>query len=248
MPTNLLDDHRVPTDFAVYQRFNRAEDLRAVVAVLQKSNIIVRTSGEEAGEWREATIIGSPLQPKFWIEIPSIQFEKANYMLQEAAEESLSEEDLDAHPFADYSRKELEDVLLEETAWDAEAVVIARRLLLRQGYDVDLGEIRRQSQERVARAYEPRSGTRWVMIVFALYGGFYLRIDARAVSANQANAGNVVIAGTVGIEVEDGFLERDERVFGVPLATEQSHFLTGDGQNDDGAAGWSLCEGARTGE
>ncbi|MCX8212620.1 MAG: hypothetical protein OTI34_16320 [Lewinella sp.] len=172
MPTNLLDDHRVPTDFAVYQRFNRAEDLRAVVAVLQKSNIIVRTSGEEAGEWREATIIGSPLQPKFWIEIPSIQFEKANYMLQEAAEESLSEEDLDAHPFADYSRKELEDVLLEETAWDAEAVVIARRLLLRQGYDVDLGEIRRQSQERVARAYEPRSGTRWVMILFALYGGF----------------------------------------------------------------------------
>ena len=159
MPTNLLDDHRVPTDFAVYQRFNRAEDLRAVVAVLQKSNIIVRTSGEEAGEWREATIIGSPLQPKFWIEIPSIQFEKANYMLQEAAEESLSEEDLDAHPFADYSRKELEDVLLEETAWDAEAVVIARRLLLRQGYDVDLGEIRRQTQERVARAYEPRSFT-----------------------------------------------------------------------------------------
>jgi hypothetical protein len=172
MSTNLLDDHRVPTDYAVYQRFNRVEDMRAVVAELQENNILVRTSGEEAGEWREATIIGSPLQPKFWIEIPAVQFEKANYVLQEAAEENISDEDLDAHPFADYSREDLEGVLFEETEWDAEAVVIARRLLLRQGYDVDLKDIRQKSRERLAQEYEPRSGTLWVIALFTLYGGF----------------------------------------------------------------------------
>ena len=172
MSAELLDDHQVPTDYAVYQRFNRLEDMNAVVSVLRDNNILVRTSGEDAGEWREATIIGSPLQPRFWIEIPAIQFEKANYFLQEAAEKNLSEEDLDAHPFADYSRRELEEVLFEETEWDAEAVVVARRLLLRQGYDVDLGEIRQKSRERLAKEYTPRSGTRWVIALFTLYGGF----------------------------------------------------------------------------
>lgn len=172
MPMNLLDDHQIPTDYAVYQRFNRVEDMRAVIAVLQENNILVRSSGEDAGEWREATIIGSPLQPKFWIEIPALQFEKANYTLQEVANENLTDEDLDAHPFVSYSREELEEVLLEETEWDAEAVVVARRLLLRQGHDVDLGGLRKKSRERLAKAFTPRSGTRWVIALFTLYGGF----------------------------------------------------------------------------
>ncbi|TXF88033.1 hypothetical protein FUA23_16250 [Neolewinella aurantiaca] len=172
MPSNLLDDHRIPTDLAVYQRFNRSEDLRAVVTVLRENDILVKTSGEDVGEWREATIIGAPLQPKFWIEIPAVQFEKANYVLQEEAEKNLAEEDLAAHPFADYSIEELEEVLLEETEWDAEAVVVARRLLLRQGRDVDLKALRQKSRERLAREYIPRSGTRWVMAFFTLYGGF----------------------------------------------------------------------------
>jgi len=30
MPDQLLDDHQIPTDFAVYQRFNRLEDMQAV--------------------------------------------------------------------------------------------------------------------------------------------------------------------------------------------------------------------------
>lgn len=172
MPAELLDDHQVPAEYAVYQRFNRLEDMWAVVSVLKENNILVRTSNEESGEWREATIIGSPLQPKFWIEIPASQFEKANYVLQEAAEENISDEDLNEHPFADYSRRELEEVLLEETEWDAEAVVVARRLLLRQGYDVDLSELRKKSRERLAEEYKPRTGTRWVMAFFTFYGGF----------------------------------------------------------------------------
>jgi len=93
-------------------------------------------------------------------------------MLQEAAEENLSDADLDAHPFADYARMELEEVLLEETEWSPDAVVVARKLLLRQGYDVDLERLRARSRERIARAFEPRSGTRWVLALFTLYGGF----------------------------------------------------------------------------
>ncbi|MFK8161265.1 MAG: hypothetical protein AB8H12_02275 [Lewinella sp.] len=168
----LLDENALPGEFAVYQRFNREEDMLAVVGVLKDNNIQVRHATEGLGEWREATIIGSPLQPKFWIEIPANQFEKANFMLQEAADEALSEEDLHSHPFADYSREDLEEVLLEETDWSAEAIVVARRLLLSRGHDVDLAKIRQAAREKMAADYVPKSGNKLVLILFSLFGAF----------------------------------------------------------------------------
>lgn len=172
-PNNmLLDENALPGEFAVYQRFNRKEDMLAVVEVLKANNIIARHASEEGGEWREATIIGSPLQPKFWIEIPANQFEKANFMLQEAADEALSEEDIREHPFADYSREDLEQVLLEETDWSPDAIVVARRLLLSRGHDVDLAKIRQAAREKLALEYTPKSGNKWVLIGFSLFGAF----------------------------------------------------------------------------
>lgn len=168
----LLDESAMPGEFAVYQRFNREADMLEVVRMLRDHNILVRHASEETGEWREATIIGSPLQPRFWIEIPANQFEKANFMLQEAAEESLSEEDLLAHPFSAYTAEELQQVLLEETAWSPEAVVVARRLLLQRGYDVDLAEIRRTARDRMAAEYVPKTGNKLVIAVFSLLGAF----------------------------------------------------------------------------
>jgi hypothetical protein len=168
----LLDENALPGEFAVYQRFNRQEDMLAVVDVLKSNNILVRHASEEKGEWREATIIGSPLQPKFWIEIPANQFEKANFMLQEAAEELVNEEYLREHPFSDYSREELEEVLLEETYWSAESVVVARRLLFSRGYDVDLAKIRQEAQEKMTAEYTPKFGNKLVIIIFSLFGAF----------------------------------------------------------------------------
>ncbi|WP_020568193.1 hypothetical protein [Neolewinella persica] len=170
--SQLLDDNALPGEYAVYQRFNREEDMLSVLEVLKENNILVRHASEDQGEWRESTIIGSPLQPKFWIEIPANQFEKANFMLQEAADEALSEEDLQSHPFADYSKKDLEEVLLEETDWSPEAVVVARRLLLSRGHDVDLAKIRQAAREKIAKDYTPKSGNRLVIIFFSLFGSF----------------------------------------------------------------------------
>ncbi len=130
-----------------------------VVAILAENDIEARTSdaGEGLGEWTENTIVGAPLRPKFWIEIPEYQFEKANFMLQEVAEANLEEEDLDAHPFNQYSVPELQQVLVEESDWSPEAVVVARRLLLRRGGDVDLKRLRDAARARLLEAYKPRS-------------------------------------------------------------------------------------------
>lgn len=168
----LLDESALPGEFAVYQHFNRESDMLEVVRILRNNHIQVRHTSEASGGWREATIIGSPLQPKYWIEIPANQFEKAGFVLQEAADAALSEEDLLAHPFATYSQEDLEQVLLEESDWSPEAVVVARRLLINQGHDVDLSEIRRAARAKMAAEYAPKSGNKLVIAAFSLFGAF----------------------------------------------------------------------------
>ena len=130
-----------------------------VIGILRDHHIAVRTSEGGKPEWREAVIIGSPLEPQYWIEIPADRFEQANFLLQEVAEAELSEEDLLAHPFADYSREELQQVLLEETEWSPDAVVVARRLLLRSGEEVDLAGLRQAARERLAGEFRPQKGS-----------------------------------------------------------------------------------------
>jgi len=167
---DLLDDTAVPGNFAVYQRFNRREDMDYVTESLRELGITVRTSDEVKSGWREAVIIGHSIEPKFWIEIPANRFEQANFALQEVAEAELSEEDLLTHPFADYNTEELQQVLLEETEWSPDAVVIARRLLLRSGGDVDLAAIRQASRERLAAAFQPQRGSVISLLLTSLIG------------------------------------------------------------------------------
>lgn len=141
-----------------------------VVETLRDNGISVRVSdeGDDLGEWTERNIVGTPLRPKFWIEIPSHLFEKANFMLQEVAEANLEEEDIDAHPFNDYSVPELQEVLVAESDWSPDAVVVARRLLLRRGGDVDLKRLRDAARARLVEAYRPTSGNLLFLTVLTL--------------------------------------------------------------------------------
>ena len=150
-----------------------------VAYALKENDIAVRASdaGEGLGEWTEKTIVGAPLRPKFWIEIPEDQFEKANFVLREIAEANFTEEDLEEHPFSNYSEAELQEVLVEESDWSPEAVVIARRLLLRRGGDVDLKRLRDKARARLQEAYRPGSVSIAMFIMlelFALSSGLLL--------------------------------------------------------------------------
>lgn len=167
-----IDAFAVPQDFAVYQHFNRREDMVEMIAVLREHRIAVRVSGEDAGEWTESVIMGAPLKPEFWIEIPAADFEKANFMLLEYAEAHLTEEDIDAHPFADYSPDELKQVLLEDTGWSPLAIAVARKLLLRSGEDIDLTQLRQEARKRIQASFVPQKGSLFSIGCSLLLGVF----------------------------------------------------------------------------
>ena len=186
MPHDVFDDHLTDGKFAVYQRFNRREDLLAILAVLEGHGIPVRASNTDAGGWRENVITGSPLEPRYWVEIPADRFPEANFVLQEEATAALSDADLDAHPFAAYSEAELRSVLLEESDWSPDAVVVARALLLRSGSDVDLARLRAADRDRLRREYAPRAGnlpSLWLTIGVGTLAGLALWIFAYLVAA-----------------------------------------------------------------
>lgn len=144
---------------------------------LQDHHILVKRSTEAIGQWRENVIMGHTLQPKFWIELPQDQFEKARYVLREIAEENWAGDAINTHPFADYSSAELKEILVKEDYYGVEASVIARNLLLRKGEDVDLKPIRDAYRERMSGELIPAKGSLTAIIVatgVGIVSGIYL--------------------------------------------------------------------------
>lgn len=165
-----LDDFAFGADFAVYQHFDRLGDLEATAAFLRDNGVLVRTGNDEAGGWRETVIMGSPLRPKYWLEIPSADFKKADYLLQEAADETLTPEFLAEHPFADYTPAELTEVITHAADWNPEAVVVAKHLLLRAQPDVDLTELQQRTRAHEAARFEPKQSSPFTIGLFAVLG------------------------------------------------------------------------------
>jgi hypothetical protein len=69
-------DYLGPAEYAVYQQFNRKEDLEELLALFQQHNIPFTTHDREQSPGVGAVIVGDPLQPRFWIEIPNNLFQK----------------------------------------------------------------------------------------------------------------------------------------------------------------------------
>lgn len=170
-------DYLGPAEYAVYQQFNRKEDLKELLELFREHNIPFTTHDREQSPGVGAVIVGDPLQPRFWVEIPNNQFQKANFLLEEYAEASLTEADLSTHPFADYEREDLEEVIINASSWSPEAVAVARALLQRSGKPVDLAALRQASRERLAKQFQSRSTSIGYVILAsltAILGGFTL--------------------------------------------------------------------------
>ncbi|MTB50322.1 hypothetical protein [Lewinella sp. W8] len=170
-------DYLGPTEFAVYQQFNRKADLEELLSLFREHQIPFTTHDREQSPGVGAVIVGDPLQPRFWVEIPSNLFQKANFLLEEHAEASLTEEDLSHHPFAEYRQEELEEVIINASSWSPEAVAVARVLLQREGKSVDLAALRQAYRERLAEKYRARSlpvGYVILASIIAAVGGFTL--------------------------------------------------------------------------
>ena len=157
-------------EFAVYQRFNDQEAMEALARLFAENDIPFKQKEQRDNGPIGQAIVGTPLQPSFWIEIPATSFAKANALLYAEAEQHLSEEDLAAHPFSQYSLDELREVLLERDKWDPEAVIIARRMLEKSDPNFDFGAIELAIESRLQQEYAPKQVNGFWLILLTLIG------------------------------------------------------------------------------
>ena len=167
---DLLDDHTISREYAVFERYHREVDMLDTAAVLEELGIPVRQGTQPAGEAWEKFYMGTRLRAEYWLEIPTKDFERARFLLRERAEEMITPEDLREHPFADYTTEELKEVLVDEVKWDIYATVVARKLLLTRDVNVDLSALRQQSRRQVAEEYAPGKGNLIYIVLLAALG------------------------------------------------------------------------------
>ncbi len=173
----MLDESALPGQFAVFERFLREVDMHATASSLTEGGIAVRKSTEGIRQWRENVIVGHPLQPQFWIEIPERQFSHARYLLRELAEEAWAGDAIDEHPFADYTDDDLRDIVTNEEYYGVEASVVALNLLLRRGVQPDVSPLRRAGREQENLARHATRGSGLALLLATAVGtiaAFYL--------------------------------------------------------------------------
>ncbi|OAV45305.1 hypothetical protein [Lewinella sp. 4G2] len=166
----VLDGSALPGDFAVFDHFIRLEDMEATAQLLEGNNISVRQSNQNGGQWRENVIMGTALQPAYYLEIPTNSFAAARYLIREAAEDAWTGDAILSHPYADYTDESLLAILDREERYGIESAVVARNLLLRRGVDLELRPIRDRLRERQSALSEGREAPLWQVVFVALLG------------------------------------------------------------------------------
>ncbi|MEL6142586.1 MAG: hypothetical protein AAFU67_13315, partial [Bacteroidota bacterium] len=113
MNKEIILDHEEHSEFAVYQQFSRPEEIAEIVSLFKAHQIPTRSHQRQHGGSLGASIVGTSLQPDYWIEIPTTYFVRANQLLEQEAEKQLQATDWSEHPFSTYTEQELIEVLSE---------------------------------------------------------------------------------------------------------------------------------------
>jgi len=172
MNQDTILDQADHAEYAVYQQFSQVEELKEMAELFSQHQIPFRSHQRQLGGSLGSSIIGSSLQPDYWIEIPTTFFVQANRLLEQEATEHLQTADLSEHPFSTYTDEELIEVLSEADAWNPEAVLVARILLKNRGVAIDEGSIKQAIKEKYQATFSPKSGNTISLIGLGFLGLF----------------------------------------------------------------------------
>jgi len=118
---------------------------------------------------------GGELLKEYEIQLKQSDFERAHELLQEDAENMLSELGPDYYLLS-FTDEELYDVVLKQDEWSEFDYVLARRLLKQRGKEVDEQHIKNLRTKRIADLAKPEKDQQvWIAVgyIFAVLGGVF---------------------------------------------------------------------------
>ena len=157
--------------FSVFRKYPTMEQAKGLEKLLGKNDIKAFIVDNIAPV--DSSFSGSTLQNQFEIKIQQSDFERAEKILYEDAENLINQVDKDYYLF-DFTDEELYDILLKADEWNELDYKLAQKILTDRGKSIDtdlLKTLKRQRLESLAKPEENQKS--WIIAgyVFAILGG-----------------------------------------------------------------------------
>jgi hypothetical protein len=154
------------TDFAKYKDFATQDDATAFVQLLKINGI--KHQVKKQTTLVDSAIIGSPMVPAYWVEIPRSDFRQVNTILEKEAE-LLTPGDLSSHYLNELTNEELLDIVNKSESWSPDAFIVAKSLLKQRGVQLSETILQTQRIQRIQEMRQPKEiNSGWLLFYFIL--------------------------------------------------------------------------------
>jgi hypothetical protein len=151
----------MPENFTSFRTFPSLIQAKELEALLNKNNIQTFLADNIAPV--DITFSGSTLLNKYEIKINSLDFEKAEIVLEKDAEKILDEIDPDYYLLG-FTNEELYDVLLKSDEWSVFDFKLAQKILTNRGKTIDLEMLSSLKKERLKILAKPEENQKpWII-------------------------------------------------------------------------------------
>jgi len=123
LPPELLD----MADLITYTKFFTLDDANPLLEILKKEGILYEIEKERNS--LDSVYFGNEIAPMFAVKIPSDQFTRLNYLLEENASESIAHAEDDYYLY-NFSNEELRSVIIDTDEWNTYDRELAQKILV----------------------------------------------------------------------------------------------------------------------
>ena len=158
-------------NYSVFRKYPTLEQVKDLESLLNKNNIATEIADNIPPV--DSSFSGSTLQNQYEIKIALADFEKAEKILDENAENLIDEVDKDHYLFS-FTDDELYEILLKADEWNEFDYKLAQKILIQRGKSVDTELLKALKKQRIELLAKPEENQKsWIMAgyIFAIFGG-----------------------------------------------------------------------------
>jgi hypothetical protein len=159
-------------NYSVFRKYPTLEQVKDLESLLNQNNIATEIADNIPSV--DSSFSGSTLQNQYEIKIQLADFEKAEKILDENAENLIDEVDKDHYLFS-FTDDELYEILLKADEWNEFDYKLAQKILIQRGKSVDEELLKALKKQRIELLAKPEENQKsWIIAgyVFAVLGGF----------------------------------------------------------------------------
>lgn len=159
-------------NYSAFRKYPTLVQVKELERLLNKNNIATQIADNIPSV--DSSFYGSTLQNQYEIKIPLADFEKAEKILDENAENLIEQIEEDYYLFS-FSDDELYEILLKQDEWNELDYKLAQKILTKRGKSVDIQLLKALKKQRLESLAKPEENQKpWIIAgyVFAILGGF----------------------------------------------------------------------------